>query len=172
MSAAVENQEFTPERMSRRGEYTAWGMALLTAGAWIILDLASRPLPGGFRTLAVFLVVLALGISLSNWMDRRTSLQLGPEGVHFNNGLRNVTLDWGDIRRVEVLPGGWGKKVRVIGSSAYFEFRTLGEVRVQGDVKGRMGFPEGDKILQTILQKGGLHLVEETSGGARYYSAD
>lgn len=168
----MENQEFTPERLSRRGEYTAWGMALLTAAAWIILDLAGRPLPGGFRTLAIFLVVLALGISLSNWMDRRTSLQLRPEGVHFVNGLRNVTLPWGDIRRVEVLPGGWGKKVRVFGSQAYFEFRTLGEVRVQGDVKGRMGFPEGDQILQAILQGAHLHLVEETSGGARYYSTN
>jgi len=49
---------------------------------------------------------------------------------------------------LQVIPSAWGKKVRVIGENGHFDFRTLGEVRLQGEVKGRLGFEKAKRILE------------------------
>lgn len=165
--------EFRPELLSRRGEVTAWGLALLVFGAWFVLRFTGNRVPGSLVFLAFFFLFVALAISLGNWMDRRTKIQLKPEGIAFTNGLRNVYLPWEAIRQVQVYPSGWGDKVRVIGEKAHFDFRTLGEVTVQGTVQGRMGFVEGDKILRRILEAGRLdHKTRSSAGTGYYYSRE
>jgi hypothetical protein len=162
-------QEFHPEIAERRGEWVVWISALLVTGAWLVLSLTGGEAPWMVPALAIFLALAGLGISLANWMDRRTTLRIGPDSVHFTNGLRNTHLPWERIREVQTVPSPWGKKVRVIGEDAYFEFRTLGEVKLQGSVKGRMGFAAGEKILRQIVQRAGLHESKRTSAGVYYY---
>jgi hypothetical protein len=142
---------YHPELLSRRGEYVAGGLALLTFTAWFALHLMGVPANAGLRFLVLLLVSSAIAISLGNWIDRRTLLRIEPDGIGFDNGLRRVFLPWNEIHQVQVFPSTWGKKVNVIGDRGHFNFRTLGEVTLQGKIKGRLGFEKGDEILAHIL---------------------
>jgi hypothetical protein len=164
-------QEYRPELLSRRGEFVAWSLAVIVNSTWLVLILADRDFPGAVSFFAVFLLAVALSISLGNWMDRRTVLRLNQEEIIFDNGLRHARLRYEDIRQVQVFPSAWGNKVRVIGTQAHFDFRTLGEVKVQGEVKGRMGFPEGEQILKRILEMAQLKKVG-SGGKTRYYARE
>lgn len=160
--------EFRPKLLSRRGEVTAWALTLLVVGGWLVLRLSGQRLIPAVPFLAVFFFLAALSISLGNWMDRRTVIQLEPEGIAFTNGLRRVHMLWEEIREVQVFPSRWGNKVRVIGERAYFSFRTLGEVTVQGEVKGQMGFPDGNQILERLVKAGNLKHIKRSTAGSYY----
>lgn len=146
----------------------AWGLTLVVGSAWVIMGLLGQTLPTAVPVLAVFLLGAALSMSLGNWMDRQTILRLEEEGVFFVNGLRRVQLQWDQIRQVQVFPSTWGKNVRVIGPGTQFTFRTLGEVKVQDEVKGRMGFADGERILRRILEKAKLKKVDQNGSGYYY----
>lgn len=162
------SHEYHPELLSRRAELTLWGLALIVGITWLVLVLTNAAVHRSVPIMTVFLVLGALGMSLANWMDRHTHIRTNREGVVFTNGLRHTRLAWGDIRKVEVFPSNWGKKVRVFGERAYFEFRTLAEVKVDGQVKGRMGFPAGELILDQILDAADLKEAEHTDSGYYY----
>ena len=160
--------EHRTELTTRRGELFAWITALLALAGWLILELAwQRTLPG-VPFLTVFLFLAALSISLGNWMDRRSRIRIQPDGIVFDNGLRHAELGWGEIDQVQVFDSQWGRKVRVLGDKAHFDFRTLGEVKVQGQVKGRLGFAQGEAILQLILERSGVKEIEHTGNGTYY----
>ena len=168
MTGNISPQEFRPEPLSRKGEVTAWVLALLVGSAWLVLFLTRNPVFAGLPILEGFLLLAGLGISLSNWMDRHTILRLLPSGVIFDNGLRHAELNWNQIRQVQVFPSNWGKKVRVIGENSHFDFRTLGEVKVHGNVKGRMGFAHGQMILKRIIEAADLKRVESSDSGENF----
>lgn len=163
------SRQFTPILLSRRGEVTAWALAFVTLITLLILLARAVAVPGLAYLLPLFFGLSAAAISLGNWMDRNTILSLNEEGVGYRNGLRNVHLGWDHIKQVEVLPDKMGDKVRVIGEHAYFQFRMLGEVRMHGELKGRMGFEQGDQILSEILSRSHLMQIESESPG-RYYA--
>ncbi len=168
---AVEVREFRPELLPRRGERVAWSLAGLALVAWIVLALLAKPIFIGFKLLAVLLLLSALAISLGNWTDRRTRLRIEPQGVLFENGLRKTQLRWEEIRTVEVYPSNMGDKVRVLGEQSHFNFRTLGEVRMRGELKGLMGFADGEQILRQILRN--AHLKDKRQAGdVQYYSRE
>jgi hypothetical protein len=160
--------EHRPELTTRRGELFAWITALLALVGWLILELAWRRTLPGVPFLTVFLWLAAMSISLGNWMDRRSRIVIQAEGIIFDNGLRHAELVWGEINQVQVFDSQWGRKVRVVGEKAHFDFRTLGEVKVQGQVKGRLGFAHGEAILQLILECTGLKEIEHTGNGTYY----
>lgn len=164
-------KEYRPELLSRRGEYTAWAATLVSAAGLAVFAITGREPPRTAVILCIFLLFVSLGISLSNWMDRRTVLKLGEQGVAFYNGLRSAEISWERIRRVEVFPSSWGRKVRVIGDEAHFDFRTLGEVRLRKGETGRLGFAKGEEILKRILHEADLKQVE-TTGGSYYYARE
>ncbi len=153
-----EQETFTPELLSRRGEWNAWLFALAaTAGLLIIRTWAI--VPSWVWFFAAFLYFSALSISLGNWMDRRTRLTLFPEGVVYENGLRKTRLAWDEILRVRVLPARWGRTVQVIGESSHFSFNTPGEVKFRGELRGRTGFAQGDDILDIVIRSARLRTV-------------
>jgi hypothetical protein len=181
MAEFVQTREYRPERLSRRGELTAWGAALLVFAAGVVLYAGGRPVGWLIPLLGGFLAAAASSISLGNWMDRRTRLLVEPGGVSYTNGLRRVRLDWEKIREVQVLPAPWGSKVQVFGQrapdrAAYFAFTTLGEVKAGGRTLGRVGFAEGESILQTILEQAGLRLTRteaiDHQGSREVYSRE
>jgi hypothetical protein len=171
MQIHLNEHEFHPELLSRKGEMIAWGSALLVGLAWLVVSLRGQPVILAVPILTVLLVLSGLSISLGNWMDRHTLILISDNGITFKNGLRNVELRWQEIRQVRVLPVHWGKKVQVFGDKVYFEFRTLGEVKLQGELKGRMGFAKGDEILRQIVLNGNLHIVDQVGEGY-YYARD
>ena len=156
MHLKIDGHEFKPELVSRRGEMIAWGSTLLVSLVWITLSQLGQSVPIAVPLLALILLLASLSISLGNWMDRKTLILIDSESISFRNGLRKVHFRWEDIQQVRVTPSNWGDKVHVIGNQAHFEFRTLGEVKIQGEIKGQMGFSEGDLILERILKETNL----------------
>jgi hypothetical protein len=160
--------EFHPVLLSRRGEWTAWALILVASlGMWFLNR--SGFIPAWAWIFWAFMLFSSVSISLGNWLDRKTVIWLEADGIRFENGLRHVRLCWREIQKVAVLPARLGKSVQVIGEKSHFGFKTLGEVQFQGEVRGRTGFPDGKTILDVILQKAGLVLVEE-SNNAYYYT--
>jgi hypothetical protein len=168
-SQDLENKSLRPALLPRRGEFVAWGSTLLAAAAWIFLRTRGERMHPAFILLAVFLLLSALALSLGNWVDRHSLLRLTAQGIEFENGLRRLSMPWDQVRQVQVFQTHMGKKVRVLGERAQFDFRTLAEIQSMGKVKGRIGFPEGEAILETILVKADLKLVEQSST-AYYYA--
>ncbi len=169
MNDEVMKQEFRPELLPRRGEVLAWLTTILWFLAWTILSLMGREIFRFVPVMAFLFLGIAASISLGNWVDRQTVLCLMENGVTFKNGLRTVYLTWDEINQIQVFGSSWGRKVRVIGELAHFDFRTLGELTMGGEVKGRMGFTMGEEILRQILQNTGLKEVEHT-GNSYYYA--
>ncbi|MCK5313953.1 MAG: hypothetical protein KAJ53_02470 [Anaerolineales bacterium] len=161
-------REFKPEQVSRRGEFIAWGCAVLVGVLWLVLIWQGQAVTWAILLLEIFLLFAGTSISLGNWMDRKTLLRLDQKGISYKNGLRKVQMNWQDIRQVRVLPTRWGSKVQVIGEDAYFEFRTLGEVKIGGELKGRMGFEKGDEILQAIVIASDLQKTDDPGDGYYY----
>lgn len=167
----IETREFRPEQVSRRGEFIAWVSALLVAALWIVLVLTGQTVNWAILLLEIFLLFAGTSITLGNWMDRHSLIRLRQQGITYKNGLRNVNMPFQNILEVRVIPTRWGNKVQVIGKDAYFEFRTLGEVKVGGELKGRMGFEQGDEILNTIITLSELEKIEKPGEGY-YYARD
>ena len=119
--------------------------------------------------MVIFLIISAFIISLSNWIDRKTTLILSTEGINFNNVLRSVHMNWDEIEELRVIPDRWGERVHVYSSQTYLSFRILSDVEIRGKVRGQMGFPEGEEIFQQILERSGLVFAEEGDQG-RYYA--
>jgi len=168
MSEESFSHEYHPELLSRRTELIVWVLALIVGITWLVLVLTNATVHRSVPLMTGFLVLVGFGMSLANWMDRRTRIVTNQEGIVFTNGLRNTQLEWNEIHKVEVFPSNWGKKVRVFGKRAYFEFRTLAEVKVDGQVKGRMGFPAGEIILSQILDAANLKEAEHKDSGYYY----
>lgn len=167
-SAPLSNGIYRPELLSRRGEWIAWGSALIVWIAWLVLRLRGMDVVLAMPIVAILLVLAAVSISLGNWMDRKTTLAVDDDTIAYRNGLRDVKMEWQDIQELRVLPARWGKKVQVIGEKSYFEFRTLGLVSVQNEEKGRIGFAEGEELLQTILERGRLEKIDQAENGEYY----
>jgi hypothetical protein len=161
--------EFRPELLSRRGEGLAWLTTFLSFSAWWILSFTGRTVLSVVPFMSVFFLLAAASISLGNWVDRKTVLRLEETGVTFKNGLRRANLAWDHIQEIQVFGSSWGRKVRVIGDKAHFDFRTLGELTMAGEVKGRMGFREGEQILRQILFSTGMKEVDH-SRNSYYYA--
>jgi len=164
-----ETREFRPELMPRRGEMNAWLMTLAATVGLLFLNQTMNIVPGWTWVFCGFLAFSAVSISLGNWMDRKTHIALEADSIRFENGLRRVRLRWPEVHKVAVLPTRWGKSVQVVGEKSHFDFKTLGEVHFRGEMRGRTGFAEGQAILDIILRKTGLELVEE-SNNAYYYA--
>lgn len=162
-------REYRPELIPRRGEAIAWIGVVLTGVTWAVLRFSSRQVVIMIPVLFILLIFSAFIISLGNWMDRQTVIRMDDREVEYRNGLRQVHLRWMEIREVRVQPGKWGKKVQVYADSSYFTFHTLGEVRLRENVKGRMGFEQGEEILRQLVLRSGLEIVEQQ--GDDYYYA-
>ena len=176
MQPALALREYRPTLISRRGELIAWISFFLVGTAWVILIFSGQGYCLVVPVLAIILLMAALSISLGNWMDRQTVLNLSKECVSYRNGIRNVEIRWENIQEVQVLPAQWGKKVHVLSDQAHFHFQMLGEVRVHGEIKGQVGFAEGDLILNEIIVRSKLHEIQSSepdqAEAGVYYARD
>jgi len=162
-----ENKTYTPELLSRRGESTAWALALAAALGLYFLSLR-QSLPFWAWFFVALLIFSAASISLGNWVDRHTFIRLESDGVVFENGLRKARLAWRDIEEMQTAPARWGTSVQVIGEQAHFSFSTLGEMQFQGQVRGRTGFVEGKLIMDEIIHAASLTRMSQTGQFLRY----
>ena len=164
----AQEKEYRPELLPRRGEWIAWLLALVVAITWLILFLLAPRVTILAPLLTIAFILAACSISLGNWIDRHTLISVNDRGISFRNGLRNIVLEWDKICEVRILPAIWGKKIQVFGVKTYFDFRTLGEVKYKGEVKGRTGIVKGEELLRTIIIKSGLQIVDRLGEGYYY----
>ena len=144
-------EEFLPVQIPRKGEYIAWSLAAVGFLCWALLLFTGSQVQNSLKIITLLITISALLISLSNWVDRNTHLLLDNGGISYYNGLRRTRLAWDDIRQVDVIPSLWGKRVRVIGTNTFFDFRTVGEVAFRGQTRLRLGFEKGEQILQRVI---------------------
>jgi len=170
MSKPAEVQSFRPILQPRRTELNAWILAGLVAAAGIALPKTGVSIWVG-RGLGAFFLLSAVSISLGNWIDRRSALQLRADGVAFQNGLRNVDFAWSQVNKVQVFPSRWGKKIFVVGEKARFAFSSLTEVSLQGKAQ-RSGFENGEEILGIILRQSGLLDHKHQNNDNYYYQRE
>jgi hypothetical protein len=169
-------RQFRPEMISRQGERNAWGLAIVTMVAWLVFRIRIPALGSMALIFGVLLTLSAAMISLSNWVDRQTRLTLNAEGVAFRNGLRNVSLKWDQIEKVQVVTDRFGERVHVFGTtdssstliSTRFNFRTLSPIKMKGQTRGNMGFSDGEEILHQILKSAGLSEIQDNEDGHYY----
>ena len=162
-------QEYHPELLPRRGEAVSWTLAILAGIFLLVFQFLLIPIPVWMILIFFLFLFSALIISLGNWMDRSTVLWFTYNEIGYKDGIRKIQLTWGELDRVEVYSSTFGEKVSVIGQARRFNFRLMGEVKLRGETKGRLGFKDGEMILKTILEKSRLFRLE-TNGGNRYYS--
>ena len=159
---------FRPLLIPRRGEIIAWASTILTWLVWMALSRQGNPLAPIFMGLGIVLLLSGLLISLGNWVDRRTVIHIDDQSIEYYNGLRRLRLRWDEIVKIQVNPGAWGKWVQVFSSQPHFSFRIVGEVRYKGEIKGRMGFEQGEEILRLLVLKSQLHIVDQQGEGIYY----
>ena len=161
-------QEFRPELLSRREEFTAWILSLGLAAALFVANSTWLNMPSVVWAFETVLLFSAASISLGNWVDRHTVIRVDAQGIHFANGLRSVRLSWPEVMNVAVTQGRAGSRVQVLGDKSHFSFKMMGNVSVFGQTL-RSGFVDGQMILDTILKASHLKLTEE-SQGVYYYA--
>jgi hypothetical protein len=150
-----ENKTYKPELLSRQAEITAWALSAAAGLGLYLLSLRAIP-PYWAWFLFAILVFSAASISFGNWMDSKTFIRIEADGVLYENGLRRARLNWDAILEVRVAPARWGTSVQVIGVGAHFAFSTLGEMKFQGQSRGRTGFVDGNEILDAIISSAAL----------------
>lgn len=164
------DMEYRPVQPSRRVEIGTWALTAVLFATWWVLQANQAAFAGTAVTLFAFALFAASGISLSGWMDHRSVIRLDADGVFFQNGLRRVELAWDQVQQIRVLNAQAGsKRVQVLGPRSYFEFRTLARISLNGQERARSGYEQGEKILENLLDRTGLH-ESETSPSYVYYA--
>jgi hypothetical protein len=160
---------FHPEKISRRGEAITWSLAAVSLATLIFLRSQGAGVSLWQMAFVLVMLLAAAGSTLSNWMDRETSLTLKPEGLHFKNGLRDVSMTWDEVQTVSVFPSRFGSRVNVAGVLGHFNFRTMVETTTRRGTHSVMGFAQGAFILQQILKNSDLEVSSQSDKG-RYYA--
>lgn len=162
-----ETETYTPEVLPRRGEINAWILTVLVAGVLAYLQ-ARGSAPTWIWLFVGFLLFSAGSISLGNWVDRHTRLEINTDGITFENGLRRVKLTWAEIVEVRTSPARWGQHIQVLGQSTHFAFNTLGEMTFRGQVSVRTGFAKGKELLDKIIRSANLVTMKQENAQTIY----
>lgn len=163
-----EPKEYYPELLPRRGEWLAWSAGLGLMVGLFLLNAQTGEISITYWIFAGLIIFFAMSISLGNWMDRRSVIRVGQNGIDFNNGLRSVQMTWSEINSVLVTPTQLGKRIQVQGTRSHFAFKTFWQSKLGGQ-EMRTGFPDGQQILDIIQRESGLSRKAEDNGTV-YYS--
>jgi len=163
----TNKKSYRPEISNRNPEFIAWGLALATLFAVIVLGSRQEIPAWAWFLLALFIFSGAV-ISLGNWVDRNTLLEIDKESVHFVNGLRDVTMQWQEIEHLWEGKGRVGMMVQVLSLTGHFSFILPSEMKFQGEVKSKVGFSEGAEIRDQIIKLAGLNETKDHNKGILY----
>ncbi|MCB2180167.1 hypothetical protein KQH54_03495 [bacterium] len=163
-------QNFKPLLNPRRSEVIAWVFFTAIVGILIFIPTTGFVRIGGYF-LAFFFFFSAVVMTMANWQNRRMLLSLSADGIRFENGLQTITMPWEKIRQVEVYPGRVNDKIVVKDADQRFAFDMYKEVVVKGKVTGKVGFEQGEQILETIFHFADIDVSEKHHAeGYDYYS--
>lgn len=165
-----KEESYRPIPIPPKGMVVAWGLT----GALILYNLALVILgrgPGVVSAgMAILLGVIALLITFGRWNEARTVVRVGEAGICYDSGVRHSRMDWGEVRELQVRRRGHGHSVVVIGPASHFRFFTQAPIGLRGldGTQPQSGFPEGEQLAVTIIQRAGLKLAYSSDEGRVY----
>jgi hypothetical protein len=150
-----------PNPSSVRMAWLLFGITFVVGVPILVLHF-ELPLIFWFAFAVIFIVALA--ISFSHWLEKRTIIMIGEDDIRYRSPLRAVTLAWGQIDelRVGAIQGGW--RFLVSGIDSAFRFQSLVVFRSGSGREVRSGFSQGKQIAGYIHQKAGLERVDHQDG--------
>ena len=161
-------QTLKPIQNPRRSEMTAWFLSLC-----LILILIFSTEGGFFKVggiiLCTFFLISAVIISLGNWQNRKTVLRLSRDQIWYFNGIKESSLSWEEIQRVEVYSGRFNDKISLVSDSGIIRFDIVNLEHFDQDKTPNYGFKEGVKILNSILDQTDFNEKKQNRLGYYYY---
>jgi hypothetical protein len=158
--AELEPGLYKPAPPNPSGLGMAWGLfgISLLAGLYMLFYIFELPIV--FWLASTLLLIVALAITLSHWLEGRTVIRLKVEGIQFESPLRNVEFAWSEIEELWCgkIRGGW--RYMISGTDAAFRFQSLVIIRSGQGREVRTGFGEGQKIAKMIHQSAGLNELD------------
>lgn len=153
--------DYQPSPPNASGLRMAWVLFTISLMVGLYMLYFNFTLPVIFYIATVLLLLVALAISLSYWLERNAVISVSEQGVGFRSPIRRVFLDWNEIEELwcGAIRGGW--RFMVSGEAAAFRFQSLIVLRSGTGREVRSGFPEGVRIAQTIFNKAGLTAHKE-----------
>jgi hypothetical protein len=151
---------YKPVPPNPSGVRTAWLLFGITFVVGVPLFLMDFTLPLIFWFAFTILFIVALAISLSHWLEKRTLIMIGEDDICYQSPLRTVRLAWGEIDelRVGAMQGGW--RFMVSSTDTAFRFQSLVVIRSGSGREVRSGFMKGEQIADYIHRKAGLERVD------------
>jgi hypothetical protein len=162
--ASATTRTYRPALLSRRTEVIGWILFVLALVGALVSGRYTQ-LPTWVYIGAGVSFIVAAGLSLGSWMDRRTVLEFWEEDLEFRNGLRNIKLGWRDVQSMQLRRSPMGDGVQVSGGRGRFKFTVSGGVRLPDTRQGRFGFANGDEIIKEIVRRSGLSLMSHNNSG-------
>ncbi|HHH83077.1 MAG TPA: hypothetical protein ENL35_08810 [Chloroflexi bacterium] len=152
----AENRLHKPWTIPPRGEIMAWSMAAFVWALLIFLWWSVGIVPWSLLLLGLALLLVSLAVRFSRWLEARTSIMINDAGLRYETPLRHMDISWGEIRALWAARSGGGWRIMVEGPHGGFSFRCA--VRLSGGSKREIwtGFPLGERIVATILQRANL----------------
>jgi hypothetical protein len=139
----------------------AWVLTAVAGSVGASLFYLSRPLPLIFWASFLLLLLVALAITFSHWLERRTMILLDDQSVSFRSPLREVTFGWNEVEKVLCvkIQGGW--RFMVVGTAAAFRFQSLVTLRSGFGRTVRSGYAKGVEMATFIRRLAGLDQVHQ-----------
>ena len=158
--AEIGPGSFRPILSKPSAIYIAWLLFGVSGLAWGYLFLRGLTLPPSLWITSMIVLLVALAITFSYWLERRTFIVLEEGGIRYESPLRKVTLQWGDIHELwcASIRGGW--RFMISSSEATFRFESLSVVQSGSGREVRSGFNEGKRIVQLVQQRADLRYLD------------
>jgi uncharacterized membrane-anchored protein len=139
----------------------AWALAAVATSVGVSLVSLNRQLPLVFWLSFVLLLVVAIAITFSHWLERRTMIILEDESVIFQSPLRSVMLPWEQIEKLACIKIQRGWRFMVSGKQAAFRFQSMITLRSGFGREVRSGYDRGLEIARFIQHSAKLDQVSQ-----------
>lgn len=158
--AEIGPGRYSPVPLDPSGLRMAWLLSVVTSLVCVYLLQRNLTPPPFIWLTSGFLILLALSISFSHWLERRTVVILEPEAIRYESPLRKITIPWDAIEELwcESIRGGW--RFIVSGSGAVLRFQSLVVLRSGMGREVRTGYVEGKQIARVVHKHAELQGLE------------
>lgn len=142
------------------GIITAWSLFGISglAGGYLYLRGIVPPLSLWITT--VIMLLIALAISFSYWLERRTLVIIEDKCLRYESPLRKIIFQWDEIHELWCLSirGGW--RFTISSSTDAFRFETLNVRQFGSGREVRSGFTDGKRIAALVQKRADLRILD------------
>lgn len=151
-----EPRAFSPATVNRKVEIKTWICVLAIALVVIVLYTQTGLTSFISIFLLAIIVLSAILISFSNWMDTRTFVEVSPAQLRYSSPVRKVTMRWDEVKSLWATTAGRGWRITILSDDRHFMYRIGDQPDGNTGQTINMGFPEGELLAQIIHGMAGL----------------